>query len=129
MTATAEPTTDADLALVTAMCAAVDAGAAERFADRFAPDARYRFGSGETVRGRAAIVAATAGAVDLMPGVRHTVDQVVRTGNQLFCRFTIDVPRTDGPDLSMPCVTVLWQGDDGLIVDYRVHMDASPVFA
>ena len=125
---TAAPTTATDEELVVAMCAAVDAGEAERFASWFAEDALYRFGNAEPVFGHAAIVAATAGAVQVMPGVHHVVDQVARVGNQLFCRFTIEVPRAGG-DLAMPCVTVIQQGDDGLIVDYRVHMDPSPVSA
>lgn len=127
-TAAVAPTATDDDVLVAAMCAAVDAGEAERFADWFAPDALYRFGNGEPVHGRAAIVAATAGAVQLMPGVHHVVDQVARVGDQLFCRFTIEVPRAEG-DLAMPCVTVIRQRGDGLIDDYRVHMDPSPVFA
>jgi ketosteroid isomerase-like protein len=127
-TAGAAMTTSADELMVLAMCAAVDEGDAERFASWFAPDATYRFGNADPIRGHDAIVAATAGAVQLMPGLHHVVDQVARVGDQLFCRFTIEVPRPD-TDLAMPCVTVIWQDADGLIVDYRVHMDPSPVFA
>ena len=57
--------------------------------------------------------------------MHHRVDQVAEIGDQLFCRFTIVVDPPDGPQLELPCVTVV-QLRDGLIADYRVHMDISP---
>ncbi|MFJ1766925.1 nuclear transport factor 2 family protein [Amycolatopsis sp. NPDC088138] len=114
--------------MVAAMCAAVDAGDAEAFGSWFADDATYTFGNGETLSGRDAIVAATAGAAGALPWVRHTVDQVAALGDQLFCRFTIETESPDGKPLALPCVTVIWL-DGPRIADYRVHMDISPAFA
>lgn len=118
--------------MVHEMCAAVDAGDAALFASWFTEDATYRFGNGEVLVGRDAVEAATAGAADSLPWVRHTVEQVAEVGDQLFCVFTI---RTAGPDhreIAMPCVTVIrveTLNGMNLIVDYRVHMDLSPAFA
>lgn len=114
-------------AMVATMCAAVDAGDAELFGSFFATDATYRFGNAEPLRGRDAVVAATAGAADSLPWVRHTVDQVAHVGDQLFCRFTIETAGPDGSTVAMPCVTVIWLAG-GEIVDYRVHMDLAPAF-
>jgi uncharacterized protein (TIGR02246 family) len=114
--------------MVRAMCAAVDAGDAEAFGSWFAEDATYTFGNGETLSGRDAIVAATAGAAGALPWVRHTVDQVAAVGDQLFCRFTIETESAAGENLALPCVTVIWL-DGPRIVDYRVHMDISPALA
>ena len=115
--------------MVRAMCAAVDAGDAEAFGSWFAEDATYTFGNGETLSGRDAIIAATAGAAGALPWVRHTVDQVAFAGDdQLFCRFTIETESAEGKELALPCVTVIWL-DGPRIVDYRVHMDISPAFA
>ena len=112
------------------MCAAVDAADAAGFGAWFAEDAAYRFGNGETLVGREAVVAATAGAAGALPWVRHTVDQVAEVGDQLFCRFTIETAAPDGTRLALPCVTVITMAGDPLeqIVDYRVHMDISPAF-
>jgi len=112
--------------LVRTMCAQVDAGDAAGFASWFAEDASYSFGNAEPLVGRAAIEAATAGAAGAMPWVRHEVDQVAVVGDQLFCRFTINTESPAGDAVALPCVTVIWRGPDGLIVDYRVHMDLAP---
>lgn len=114
--------------MVRRMCAAVDAGDAEAFGAWFADDATYTFGNNETLVGRAAVVAATAGAASALPWVRHVVDQVAEVGDQLFCRFTIETEAPDGSALALPCVTVIWL-DGEQIVDYRVHMDISPAAA
>jgi uncharacterized protein (TIGR02246 family) len=114
--------------MVTAMCAAVDAGDAESFGSWFADDATYSFGNGSTLVGRPAIVAATAGASGALPWVRHIVDQVAEVGDQLFCRFTIQTEAPDGTDLALPCVTVI-QMDGDRVTDYRVHMDITPALA
>jgi uncharacterized protein (TIGR02246 family) len=111
--------------MVAAMCDAVDRGDAEGFASWFADDARYQFGNAEATIGRPAVVAATAGAADALPWVRHTIDQVAHVGNQLFCRFTISTASPAGTDVALPCVTVIWVENDE-IVDYRVHMDLAP---
>ncbi len=112
--------------MVHQMCACVDGGEAERFGSWFAEDASYRFANTDALTGRAAVVAATQGAIDSMPWVRHTVDQVAQVADQLFCRFTITTEAPDGTEVSMPCVTVIWM-DGAQIVDYRVHMDLAPI--
>ena len=114
--------------MVSAMCAAVDAGDAEAFGSWFADDATYTFGNQETLVGRDAVTAATAGAAGALPFVRHEVVQVAEVGDQLFCRFVIHTAAPDGSDLALPCVTVIWL-DGGQIVDYRVHMDLSRALA
>lgn len=111
--------------MVHEMCAAVDAGEAERFGAWFADDATYRFANGEVLVGRDAVVAATAGAAGSLPWVRHSVDQVAEVGDQLFCRFTIATATADGTKVELPCVTVIEMSGDA-ITDYRVHMDISP---
>jgi uncharacterized protein (TIGR02246 family) len=114
--------------MVAAMCAAVDRGDAEDFASWFADDAFYRFGNAEGTVGRDAVVAATAGAADSLPWVRHRVDQVAHVDDQLFCRFTIATENPSGSEVELPCVTVIGIRGDA-IVDYRVHMDLAPAFA
>ena len=111
--------------MVHAMCAQVDAGDAEGFGSWFADDATYTFANAETLVGRDAVVAATAGAAGALPWVRHTVDQVAEVGDQLFCRFTIATEARDGTQLALPCVTVIEMSGDR-VIDYRVHMDISP---
>jgi quercetin dioxygenase-like cupin family protein len=127
----AEPVRSIAEQMVHTMCEAVDSHDFEKFGSYFTETAFYRFANNEPVRGRDAIVAATAAATGSLPTVRHRVDQIVEAGNQLFCRFTIEV-ETAGGVVAMPCVTVIelagpWSGPSPEIVDYRVHMDVSPV--
>lgn len=113
-------------AVVTQMCDAVDAGDAALFGSFFADGATYRFGSGPVVHGRDGLVDATRGAITSMPWTRHRVEQVAHVDDQLFCRFAISTADPTGVEVTMPCVTVIWLAD-GRIVDYRVHMDLSPL--
>lgn len=115
--------------MVAAMCAAVDGGDAASFTTWFADDAFYRFGNAEGTVGTDAVLAATQGAIDGLPWVRHTVDQVAHVGDdQLFCRFTISTANPAGDRVDLPCVTVI-RIKDYAIVDYRVHMDLAPALA
>jgi uncharacterized protein (TIGR02246 family) len=109
------------------MCAAVDTGQAERFGAWFAEDATYRFGNGDVLVGRDAVVAATAGAATSLPWVRHEIVQVAELGDQLFCRFVISTAAPDGTEVAMPCVTVIELAQNA-VVDYRVHIDLTPAF-
>jgi uncharacterized protein (TIGR02246 family) len=111
--------------MVRELCAAADAADGARFASFFRPDATFRFGNGSPLAGRAAIAAATRATVDAIWPTRHRVDQVAEIGDQLFCRLAILVAPPGGPELELPCVTVV-QLADGMIVDYRVHMDIAP---
>ena len=117
-----------DEEMVRIMCAAVDAGDAQLFGSFFSDDASYRFANQEPIRGRAAVIAATAGAAAALPWVRHTIDQIARVDDQLFCRFTIYTAGPDGGTLALPCVTVI-EMTHGLITDYRVHMDITPALS
>jgi len=118
-------TTDEAEAMVHTMCAAADAHDATAFASYFSEDAYFRFGNGDPLTGRAAVAEATAATVSATYPIRHRVDQIAVVGTQLFCRFTIQATTPDGEVLDLPCVTVIGV-EDGLIVDYRVHMDISP---
>ena len=101
MTATA---VDDREAMIRDVCAAADDGDGARFASYFSEYA----------------------TVHAIWPARHRVDQVAEVGDQLFCRFTIVVQPPDAVELSLPCVTVVQVGHDGLITDYRVHMDIAP---
>jgi uncharacterized protein (TIGR02246 family) len=112
-------------AMVEDVCAAADAADGTGFAAHFTEDATFRLGNGDVLVGRDAIAASTEATVDAIWPFRHRVDQVAEVGDQLFCRFTILVTPPEGPELDLPCVTVI-RLDDGLIADYRVHMDIGP---
>ncbi|MFE2317504.1 nuclear transport factor 2 family protein [Streptomyces sp. NPDC059441] len=99
-------------------------GDAASFAAWFSEGATCTFANNETLRGRANIEAATAGAAGALPWVRHGVDQVAEIGDQLFCRFTIHTEAPDGTSLALPCVTVIWLSDDE-ITDYRLTQPAA----
>ncbi|WP_375492142.1 nuclear transport factor 2 family protein [uncultured Jatrophihabitans sp.] len=123
MTATAVSSREA---MIRELCAAADAGDGERFASFFSADATFRFANFDELAGRAAIAASTEATVHAIWPTRHRVDQVAEVGDQLFCRFSILVQPPDVAELSLPCVTVVEVGEDGLITDYRVHMDITP---
>lgn len=123
MTATAVESRET---MIRELCAAADAGDGARFASFFGEDATFRFANFDELTGRAAIAASTEATVHAIWPTRHRVEQVAEIGDQLFCRFTILVDPPGSAELALPCVTVVEVGTDGLITDYRVHMDIAP---
>lgn len=90
--------------MVRTMCRQVDRGHSVGFASWFSETATYRFGNEEPLVGRAAVEAATANAVSSLPWLDHVVDQIATVGDQVFCRFAIEIEAPDQKPVSMPCV-------------------------
>jgi ketosteroid isomerase-like protein len=60
-------------------------------------------------------------------GFRHTVTNVWSDLDAVIAELKVHYTRLDGTELTLPCCNV-FRLRDGLVADYRVYMDITPVY-
>jgi ketosteroid isomerase-like protein len=91
-------------------------------------DVRLQLGNSDVVTGKSAFVDALEAFVGSVAGFRHTVTNVWSDRDALVAELEVRYTRHDGTELTLPCCNV-FRLRDGLVADYRVYMDISPVYA
>jgi ketosteroid isomerase-like protein len=94
-----------------------------------AEDATMVFGNAEPLRGREAILAGNRGFLQTIKGLRHSITEVWTVGATTVAVTDVTYTRRDDKEVTIPCVSIWRVGDDGLIVDYRIFFDPSPIYA
>lgn len=110
------------------MFAAVDAGDAPTFLSLLTPDARFSFGNAPPVEGHHAIVALVAGMRPVMQQLRHEILEMWRVGETWIVEQRVHYLDGRGRRHNLPC-TNIFRLREGLIADYRVFIDISPLAA
>jgi hypothetical protein len=107
----------------------VDAARPDAIADLFASNGRFRFGNDEPLVGRDAVAAGLAGFLASIAGLHHKLVNVWRLGPETIAETDVTYQRHDGHSVVVPVVSI-WRTDTtGLIADYRVFGDLTPVYA
>jgi ketosteroid isomerase-like protein len=106
--------------------AALDADA---FVKLLTPDVTFRLGSSPELHGREAVHAGVRQLFDSMRHIRHMTRKLLVDGNEIFLQAEVEFVPLHGPAVSVPYVNVLTVEADGLISQYRIHIDISPLFA
>lgn len=118
---------------VSHLFASIDAMDADAFVAHFADDAVFRFGNGEPAQGRAAVREALAGFFGAIGGLHHVVTGVWRgeweRGPVLSVETAVTYTRADGSQTPTLPATSTLRLEDGVIQDYRIFVDAAPLFA
>jgi ketosteroid isomerase-like protein len=108
---------------------AVDGKDTDYLAHRFAEDVTFRFGNGDVVEGRPAVVATCEAFLASIAGIRHEIEHLWQVGtDRVVALMTVHYERLDGGRVSLPCANA-FHLRDGEISDYRIYMDITPVFA
>jgi ketosteroid isomerase-like protein len=94
-----------------------------------AEDATMVFGNAEPLRGREAILAGNRGFLQTIKGFRHRINEQWTVGATTIAATDVTYTRLDDKEVTIPVVTIWRVGDDGLITDYRIFFDLSPVYA
>lgn len=128
MTISAELNSDTAREQVAQMTGALDRGDVDTYLQPFAEDSRFRFANQDPVKGRNNIRDAVAGAVAALGGTRHAIVDVWYQSDTIIAEFDIDLGVDTGKPVTLPCVSVI-RLRDGLVVDFRINMDASPAFS
>jgi ketosteroid isomerase-like protein len=109
--------------------AAVDALDNDTMLELLAPDATQVFGNQEPLIGREAISAANKAFTTMVAGVRHRITREWYQGRDAIVEADVTYQRLDGGLVNLPVVSIYRTDENGLIEDYRVFYDPSPVFA
>ncbi len=113
----------------TRLFAIVDSTDVTAFADLCTDDASLTFANAEPLTGRAAIVEGLGAFYTTIAGLRHEVARELTVGSDTLVEATVTYTRLDGALVTIPAATVIHRDDSGLIDQYRVYFDTTPVYA
>ncbi len=112
----------------TSLFASIDAKDTPRFLSFLAENAEFRFANAPPAVGKAAIGAAVDNFFAAIRGSRHDIARSWMQPGHYICQGTVTYTRHDGREVTVPFANVLGMRD-GLIDDYRIYIDATPLFA
>jgi ketosteroid isomerase-like protein len=111
-----------------AIFAAFDAQDVTALAAFMTDDVRTRLGNADVAEGKAAFIDAAHAFIGSVAAFRHEILNVWRDEDALIVQMDVHYKRHDGQEVTLPCVNVL-RLRDGAVADYRVYLDATPVYA
>ena len=111
-----------------ALFISIDAKDTPRFLTFLTDDAEFIFGNAPPAAGKPAIGAAVAGFFGTIRASRHDVAHTWIQPGHVICQGNVTYTRHDGSNITLPFVNILGMRD-GLIDDYRIYIDATPLFA
>jgi ketosteroid isomerase-like protein len=125
---TQHPTRESER-LVRNLFAAVDARDPARVGDLATDGVTFRFGSADPIAGKEALVAASREFSAAIAGIHHEITQLWEPEpGTVVTELQVTYRRHDGSELTLPCCNI-FRLRDGLIDDYRIYMDITPVMA
>jgi uncharacterized protein (TIGR02246 family) len=114
-------------ALVNELYKHIDTKDARGFAAFFAEDGRFTFGNAPTVTGPEAVESACDQFFSTLQDLDHEMENVWELDDTLICEVTVKYGTLDGRNLELPAVNIIHH-KDGVVTDYRIFMDVSPLF-
>lgn len=94
----------------------------------FVEDGRFRFGNAEPAVGKEAIRDALVEFFSAISAMHHENVGLWLGDNSAVFEAEVTYTRQDGKTVTLPCASIL-RFRDNLIYDFRMVMDAAPVFA
>jgi ketosteroid isomerase-like protein len=91
-------------------------------------DVRMQLGNAEEAHGNIAFATEVRAFTASVAAFHHRLVNVWHDGDALICQLEVQYTRHDGGEVTLPCCNV-FRLRNGLVVDYRVYMDISPVYA
>jgi ketosteroid isomerase-like protein len=113
----------------TDLFADVDRKDAALFATYLAEDAVFRFANADEVVGKDNIETTLGAFYDSIKALSHDRQGLYEVDDTTIVWSDVTYTRFDDSQVTVPVVTIIRRNDDGLIVDYRIFMDAAPLFA
>jgi ketosteroid isomerase-like protein len=109
--------------------AVVDGMDVATVASLFAEDGRVVFGNGQPLVGIEEIRTGITAFFDTIAGQHHEIVNEWTFGSDAIFELKVTYDRTDGRQVTIPCVTIFHSDAAGKIDDYRVFFDAAPIYA
>lgn len=108
--------------------AAADQMQTDKWVAYFTDDARFRFGNADPVFGRDAIRKAMAQFFSTIKSMHHDFAGIYEQDNIVIAEADVTFTRLDGKVVRIPATTIFrMQGDR--VQDFRLYMDAAPIYA
>jgi uncharacterized protein (TIGR02246 family) len=114
-------------ALVDDLYKHIDSKDARGFAAFFAEDGKFTFGNAPTVTGPPAIESACEQFFSSLQDLDHEMRNVWNIDDTVICEVTVMYRTRDGRNLDLPAANII-RHHDGVVTDYRIFMDVSPLF-
>ena len=114
--------------------AATDALDTEAKLQLVTEDVRLGFGNEDVMNGKAALKDVSDAVNDSVRAISHDITGLWRidggagADDVILTELQVHYTRLDGGELTLPCFNA-FRVRDGLISDYRVYMDMTPVYA
>jgi ketosteroid isomerase-like protein len=106
---------------------AIDTVDVDGFMGWLTDDCSFVYGSGEPVRGAAAVRAAVEGFLASFAGVAHRVDSNWESDDAAITEGAVTYTGADGRSTTLPFCDVFHFAADGRIREYRVYIDPTPL--
>lgn len=111
-------------------CQAADAAMdADAFVALLTPDVVFRMGSQPELKGRASVREAVAALFGKLRAIQHRTIYIWEDGPNACLRAEVNFGRKDGREFVLPYANSLTIAPEGLISDYRIHIDISPMLS
>ena len=113
--------------VVRTLLTAIDAGDQETADSLIAEDVRFRFANNPMVIGKREFIAGRGALRNSIRGVHHEIVSLEEVGiDAVIVEMNVTYTLLDGSSVTVPCCDV-FRLRDGLIADYRIYIDISPV--
>jgi ketosteroid isomerase-like protein len=115
--------------MIRELFATTDAKDIEANAAYLTDDVELRFGNNDPVIGKPAYIATSKDFYGSLGSLRHEIHSLWTIEDDVVVtEMTVHYERLDGQRLSLPCANI-FRLRGGLVADYRIFMDITPVFA
>jgi hypothetical protein len=115
--------------LVRDLFTAVDTRDPERVGGFVTDSVKFRFGSSDSLNGRDALTAAFREFSAAIAGIHHEITHLWEPEpGTVVTELRVTYRRHDGAELTLPCCNI-FRLLGGLVDDYRIYMDVTPVTA
>ena len=100
---------------------------AKAFVDLLSPDAVFQLGGSPAMTGRDSIQGFVQGLFSSLKGLRHRLIHYWVGNGKLVFQGEATFTFPNGQSLILPYVDIVIRGPDGLLNDYRIYLDLTPI--
>ncbi|WP_405061745.1 nuclear transport factor 2 family protein [Kribbella sp. NBC_01505] len=95
----------------------------------FAADGRFVFGNQEPLLGIEAIMAGNTAFFTTVQCTEHHIDRVWTVDATTIAETDVTYTRLDGKEVTLPTISIWTVDSAGLITDYQIYSDTTPIIA
>lgn len=114
---------------VRAMFGRIDTMDVPGLLDHLAPNVVFQFGSNDPVTGRERVGEIVTSVFLGLNSISHEFLDLLEFGDVSVCQLVTTYGLPDGCTKSLPAAVIVRQRPDGLVADYRIYQDVSPLWA